>query len=282
MSRDELLAWASTHAIPRVLGRRTTVRIGRRLLAGARFEAANDMSTNGELVLQQAVMAAAGSPVVVVDVGSHYGEWSGQLIEVAASAPSRPQLELHVFEPTEFSFRQLGANLASPGTARVTLNRAAASSRSGTGTIIKPHEGAGSSSLGSHVGDESESLLEEIELVTLDEYCAAKGVEAVALLKIDAEGHDLSVLEGASGLLARQAVQAVQFEYNWRWIPERKFLRDAFELLLGHGYELGKVTPLGLERHGSWAPEMESFQEANFAAVAPSAGGWFRWFERAT
>ena len=42
-------------------------------------------------------------------------------------------------------------------------------------------------------------------------------------------------------------IQVTRFEYNHRWVMSRNFLRDAFELLLPLGYELGKLTP------GEWS-----------------------------
>ena len=83
------------------------------------------------------------------------------------------------------------------------------------------------------------------------------------------QGSDLVVLRGAEGLLARQAIAAVQFEYNWRWIEGRLFLRDAFSLFQAHGYSLGKVTPRGIEPYRQWEPDLETLWEGNYLALAP-------------
>ena len=71
-------------------------------------------------------------------------------------------------------------------------------------------------------------------------------------------------------MLSDRAVSVVQFEYNWRWIESRSFLLDAFELLAGSGYSLGKVTRKGIEFYEEWHPELESFRETNYLACLPA------------
>ena len=108
---------------------------------------------------------------------------------------------------------------------------------------------------------------EAVELTTVDDYCAAHEISAINLLKIDTEGHDLLVMLGAQAMLDRRAISVLQFEYNHRWIAQRRFLRDAFELLQPRGYTVGKLTPKGVEEYpGGWDWELESFVEGNYVA----------------
>ena len=76
---------------------------------------------------------------------------------------------------------------------------------------------------------------ENVVTTTLDSYAEQSGVARFALVKIDAEGHDLAVLRGAHTLLAEHRIAVAQFEYNHRWILGRFYLRDAFEFLLRSG-----------------------------------------------
>ena len=48
-------------------------------------------------------------------------------------------------------------------------------------------------------------------------------IDRISLLKVDAEGHDLAVLIGASEHLRAKSIEMVQFEHNWRWIESRCF-----------------------------------------------------------
>jgi hypothetical protein len=120
-----------------------------------------------------------------------------------------------------------------------------------------------------------------VKLQRLDSYCREKGIERLALLKCDAEGHDFAVLSGARGLLERGAIDVVQFEYNWRWVDSRHFLRDVFELIADLPYELAKITPNAVEPYSRWDAELESYREANYVLLSERARAWFpriRWW----
>src|SRR5262249_21173950 len=47
-----------------------------------------------------------------------------------------------------------------------------------------------------------------------DGFCQAHGIAQIDVLKVDAEGHDLAVLQGAEGLLAGGRVKFVFVEFN--------------------------------------------------------------------
>jgi hypothetical protein len=50
--------------------------------------------------------------------------------------------------------------------------------------------------------------------VTVDQFCAERGVDRLDLLKIDTEGHELEVLEGASQTLQARGVRFVFLEFE--------------------------------------------------------------------
>lgn len=117
---------------------------------------------------------------------------------------------------------------------------------------------------------------EAVNAMVLDDYCKSNDIDHITLLKCDAEGHDLAVLRGGHDLLKRNAISLIQFEYNGRWVDSRSFPADAFTLLAGSGYDLGKVTPDGIEFYDHWDLELESFREANYLACLPVCRGRFR------
>jgi FkbM family methyltransferase len=252
------------------VGRRNLVRLSRALTMEARLDVANDMAGNGERLVQQGVLAHG--PGVVLDVGANVGEWTAALLDEAARR-GVGGVVVHCFEPASATYRALAQRLARHGAAAVAV-RQALSSAPGTAELTIFGEGLGINSLHAGVAVGAQGT-ETVELTTADAYCAARGLDRLALLKIDAEGHDLEVLEGARGLLAARRVAVVQFEYNHRWIEARRFLRDAFELLVPAGYRLGKVTPRGIEFYPRWHFELESFREGNYVACLPEAAGWF-------
>jgi hypothetical protein len=97
-----------------------------------------------------------------------------------------------------------------------------------------------------------------VELRTLDDFCAERGIGRIDLLKIDVEGHELRVLEGARGLLEADAIGFIQFEFNATNIDSRSFFRDFYELLSPR-YRLSRIVRDGLYPIGAYSPRHELF-----------------------
>ena len=250
---------AAINVVERVVGRPRLAKFARLLTNEVRLDSQNDISINGETLVQ--VAARTIDQPVVLDVGGHFGEWSLSLLAQAGSSPT-----LHVFEPSATAATVARENLGQ----RAKVHDFGMSDRPGQSVLHIVHQGAGSNSVVPFRSAERSSTgTETILLSTVDEFCSDTGIREVALLKIDAEGHDLAVVRGAREMLARHAIELVQFEYNWRWVESRSFLFDAFEYLEDLGYRVGKVCPRGIEVYPRWHPELESFREANYLAFRP-------------
>ncbi len=261
-------------AVKAGLGRRNTVRLGRYLSDHARLDIPNRIASNGELLVQRLTLerCSRDGEAIVFDVGAHFGEWSTHLVSHATSLGLR--LSLHIFEPAGDSFERVKRCLLVPPGVAAVINHQGLSSRRQSATLHKPHGGAGSSTL--HPGHVWDSMLtERVELTSMDDYCDAHGIATIDLVKCDAEGHDMEVLAGATGLLSGNRIPVVQFEYNGRWVFARRFLLDAFNLLQPFGYQIGKVTPKGIEFYEKWDLELETFREGNYVAVTRAARSWF-------
>ena len=118
------------------------------------------------------------------------------------------------------------------GPAKVIAVRKACSSSAGTGALHIVGIGTGTNSL--TCAEHAESF-EQVELISIDDYCHTSNISHVSLLKIDAEGHDIEVIKGATRMLQQQDIDVLQFEYNQRWIFNCSFLRDVFNILSPFG-----------------------------------------------
>jgi hypothetical protein len=105
---------------------------------------------------------------------------------------------------------------------------------------------------------------EEVEIRTLDGYCNEMGIDRIDLIKIDVEGHELAVIQGAKGLFEREAVEMVQFEYGGCYIDSRTLLRDMYEFFEGTNYTFFLLYPRGLAAVGEYDQRLENFQYKNF------------------
>lgn len=273
MLKDKLKE-ASYRLLEIPMGRRNVARLGRFLSNRARLDVLNDMRSNGELLVIDAVLAARGTDrFVAFDVGANVGDWTRALLERLPG--NEAAVRVFAFEPVASTREILEASLSQlTARSRVTVVAAALSDLAGVRSMFIVADGAGTNSL--HTGGGGAGRTEEIRTETLDAFCTRESIDHIDLVKVDTEGHDLAVLEGAQGMLGRNAIDAVQFEYNHRWVFGRRFLFDAFGLLSPLGYRVGKVTPFGIEFYDAWHQELETFREGNYLACPISKTGRFR------
>ena len=167
-------------------------------LWGMNIGPAGKLSESGEdWVLAQAMQTnPAASPFVLFDVGANAGHYAQ-----GALAHSNPALKLYCFEPSTPTFQRLSANLAGAGQAKLfQFGFSDAESES----ILHYHTGGeAEASLYhrdlSHWGiDQCETT--SVRLQRLDTFCGQQGVGQIDFLKIDVEGHEVAVLEGAGAM----------------------------------------------------------------------------------
>lgn len=250
-----------------VLGRRSLWRLGRALYRAARHDGDNDPARNGERWLQAELLRAfAGEPrVVVFDVGANVGAWTEMLLDQVPTVQVEA-LEVHAFEPVASTMRSLRGNLERhPRFGRVRTVPAALSDADGTVDLYEVEPNGTTNSL--YPDPFVQARRVPIQTRRADSYCAAHGIERVHLLKVDAEGHDFSVLRGAERLFREERVMVAQFEYNHRWVYARHFLKDVFDFVRGMPYAVGKLTPEGVELYEEWHFELERFFENNYVVV---------------
>jgi FkbM family methyltransferase len=241
------------------IGRRALWRLGRSAYFLARRDVGNQMATNGERTLQRNICAATVAPAIIFDVGANIGAWSKSLLEVAGGQSVR----LYAFEPTPDSRARLSSTLQGSG---AFVRAEALTDQVGT-TRFELH--GPTSGINSIASENSTGVVIEVPTNTVDALSKAEGLDRIDLLKIDAEGFDLSVLRGARDMLARGAIGVAQFEYNWRWVHNRAFLHDVFALASGTPYRIGKLVAEGVEIYERWHPELERFVEGNYVLVHP-------------
>ncbi len=258
----------------RLSGRSLPYRVGRLLMNEARFDVPNNPTCNGERLVQTALLhhAQPGRKTVVFDVGANVGDWTCAILE---QAKDLADLEVHAFEPCTGTYDMLLSRISAlSGPAKVIPVRKACSSSPGTGALHIVGIGMGTNSL---TCAEQAAIVEQVELISIDDYCSTSGIDHVSLLKIDAEGHDLQVIRGATRMLQQQDIDVLQFEYNQRWIFSYAFLRDVFNILSPLGYTIGKLTAYGVEFYERWDWELGTFCEGNYLACLPQ---WLSRFNR--
>ena len=146
-----------------------------------------------------------GTDDVVVDVGAHIGRYALK----AATKASR----VIAVEPNPSNFELLARNVRLNGFSNVVLVHKALSSRPGTRVLrLAARENTGTSSVEPDVfagrGGSAGTLL--VESTTLDQLAESFGLTRIDWLKVDVEGHEIEVLQGARAALGMTGAIALE------------------------------------------------------------------------
>ena len=159
----------------------------------------------------------------VIDIGANKGVycyWLSKAVgrngRVIAFEP-QPELEAH-----------LAGVIDSFSLFNVELVPCALSVQAGDTLLYRRAAGAGDASFEAMPGGEGVT----VRCTTLDDYAALTGMDDVAFIKCDVEGHELAVMQGAEHLLKRCS-PVLQVECHHREAAQG----DLFAFLSGLGYE---------------------------------------------
>lgn len=114
-----------------------------------------------------------------------------------------PQGKVIAFEPLAENFRILQENIKLNGHANVVAENLALLGRAERIELRSATPGAITWVASVRIDQNSAVESQSVEAVTLDEYVQKKGIAKVDFLKIDVEGAEASVLEGATNVLNR-------------------------------------------------------------------------------
>ena len=210
---------------------------------------------SGERIAIRMGVGGKSAPIVF-DVGANEGQW---LAKVLACCPSAC---IHAFEPQASLAGQIARKY--PG---VSVNNLALADAVGTLELCDyaAHTGSQHATLLKGVIDgihHGEARHVQVPVGTVDEYCMQRGIERIDLLKIDVEGFELKVLQGAKRMLEERRVDIIQFEFNEMNVIGRVFLNDFASCLQGshHLYRLLPHGLLPLRTGGHWINEQVVFQ----------------------
>ena len=107
--------------------------------------------------------------------------------------------------------------------------------------------------LGSKNDDEADELTRlynreiEVEVTTLDRYCASNGIDSVDLLKLDTQGHERECLQGAEKMLANTKVIFTEINFFDMYEVKYNFF-DLEAILVPAGFSLYALPRLNYEK----------------------------------
>jgi FkbM family methyltransferase len=210
-------------------------------------------------------LQATHGPLIIFDVGANIGNYS----QLALSRLKNRQISIHAFEPGSVAFEKLQQRF---GRHRgIALNQCALGSERGVQTLYYDTGGSELSSLYPRKMDHhglAFSGSETVRVEKLDDYCELHDIRHIDLLKLDAEGHELRILEGAIQMFESASIDMVSFEFGGCNIDSRTFVRDFFDFFARYALQLARVSAFGkLHVIRRYEESLEQFRTTCFVAL---------------
>ncbi|MDB5200757.1 MAG: methyltransferase FkbM family [Ferruginibacter sp.] len=163
----------------------------------------------------------------VFDVGANMGFYTIWLSRFNTEG------SIHSFEPDDTNFDRLSRNIAANKLQdKVILNKLAVSNAIGPLFFTRGRDGE------NHISLDQQTETSIVNAVRLDDYVSATGIGQIAFMKIDVEGFETQVLEGAEQLLGAKKITVLQLEINKAIKNSGKRVDDLLNLLGRYGYQL--------------------------------------------
>jgi len=177
-------------------------------------------------------------PTVIFDVGCNEGNYIAPFVS--------SDKNIHCFEPVPKTFERLNERFKKYE--NVKVNKLGLSN-SQTSTFIYDYATGDGSSHASlfeeniNYGKDLPVSKIEVNLETLDNYIEVNNIAEIDLLKIDTEGNEIFVLQGAKESLNSKKIKILQFEFSYLNKSAGSFFKDFFDIL--DGYNLYRLLPQG-------------------------------------
>lgn len=231
-----------------------------------------DFSTNGEGYFMEQVVeyySQKKEPVIIFDVGANIGTYS--LLFSTYAKKAALSFTIHLFEPIHSSFTELKKKIAEGPTQNIICNEYGFSDSEMETKMYYDSAGSSLASLYKRnlaVYNISMDKAETIKLRRADAYIEEHQIKKIHLMKIDVEGHELSVLRGLGKYLRPDFIDFIQFEYGGCNIDSQTTLFDLYKILKDAGFTICKIMPNHLETFLS-NKSMDDYVYANFVAINP-------------
>lgn len=224
-------------------------------LRGMNYGAANSPKNSGEQWVLEYLAKQLGENAIIFDVGANTGQWATLAFETMGKS-----IKYFGFEPNRIAFQALQNKLSkiSPDCAVFNFGF---SDKIGKQAIYFSAGGDVQATVHPNPKYKMSMFAEEASFTTLDEFISKNKISEIDFLKIDAEGHELAILRGASQTLSQNKIRFIQFEFGEKHVQSRTFLKDIFDIL--PKFHIYRILQNGIRRI-EYNPEKEIFIGTNY------------------
>lgn len=197
---------------------------------------------------------------IVFDVGANIGDWSKCILAY------KPNVHIYAFEPIPAIYEHYKKNL--PLVDHIRAYNAALSNYDGQAQFCYYPDAHSMSTLYLREVVKLKHQKITVDTIKLDTFCENNNIDRIDFLKIDTEGAEFDVVQGAQRMLNEQRISYIQFEYGGTYPDAKITLQEVIRFLSSLNYILFKILPDGLVHIARWESYIEDFQYANFCAIA--------------
>lgn len=231
-------------------------------MLGMNYGAGSNVEDSGELnVLNQLKKRFnTRNDLCFFDIGANIGNYSLQINSIFSNSH-----KIFAFEPSLKTFELLSKNVFKQSQISV-YPFGMSDNKADELTLYSNKSDSGLSSLYKRNIDHKNIKLENSEkicLSTIDLFCNENKIDKINLLKIDVEGHELSVLIGAQNLIKQKRIEFIQFEFGGSNIDSKVFFRDIF-YFLEKEYIIYRILKDGLYEIKTYEEKLEIFVTTNY------------------
>jgi FkbM family methyltransferase len=200
--------------------------------------------------------------MAVVDVGANHGMFSLEAAHLVGREGT-----VHAFEPAPGTLDVLRRNLAQNDLDGVKVFPCGLGREEGTAMLRVHREYSGLNTLAARDVTWNRRTLKADEIVavtvtTLDRHCDREKLDKIDFLKIDVEGFELGVIQGARGLLQARRIERILLEIGDLTCATAGVAPiEVLAELETHGYHLHAISP-----SGEVVERITGFPESSFSA----------------
>lgn len=231
-------------------------------------------NTDGETSLAHYILKDKD---IVFDIGANKGDWSRMALEANST------IRLFSFEPIPEIYNMLKNSLEH--LKNVEFFNFAFSDQQGKSDFYYFSGPIGNSILSGLFDRQilrqwiGQPDLITVKLETLDHFCAIMNISTIDFLKIDTEGAEWKVLNGAKELMRSHKIKSLQFEYGGTYPDAKITLKQVMQFLTENRYLIFKIVPSGLQLISQWQPSLENYEYSNYFAICQEAMAQYKLVE---
>ncbi|MNU66697.1 2-O-methyltransferase NoeI [compost metagenome] len=178
------------------------------------------------------VLSYLAESEIILDIGANIGQTAFNMLQTQTSKGLNPLV--YAFEPYPKTFHKLETNIRLNQTVRINAFNIGLSNQKG---LLHMAQHSPSNSGGFRMTSDTQNGI-SVPVISLDEFVSEQKITRIDFIKIDVEGFELSVLEGAKQVI-RQFKPILVFEYSVENIQAQNGnIEEALTGILENNYKI--------------------------------------------